>query len=306
MLSFPGLCRDTLDEAARLLASDSAYPPLQELDHPDNIAHSTNAQLALLIEGVAAARALTRRWHTPAPGVVAGHSVGAFAAAVIAGALTFTEALQAVALRGAAMEHTRDSCASETHRPDKRQHWGMAAVVGIDMRVARQIADQVSTTDNPLWIANINSRRQIVFSGTRESLGILSVAAERSGAQRVEQLAVGVASHCPLQQPVRNALAKHLSTVPERPLTATYLTNTRGRRARTSRDILTDLVDSVAQPIHWRTIVELLPELGVSTAVEMPPDHILTHLASDQVELNSIAVAGIGLESTAQMIKLNL
>lgn len=298
MLSFQGLCRATLDEAGQFLASNTQLPPLEEIDSADNLTKTVNAQLALLIEEVSAARALTTEWDAPTPDVVAGHSIGIFAAAVIAGALTFSEALQAVFVRGSQMETV---CGPGKSNP--LRSWGMAAVVGIDVRTAHELVEQVTLDSDPLWVANINSRRQIVFSGTDKALKALAAAAEYAEAQRVEQVSAAIASHCPLLQPVREALIQHLRTVPERPLTAEYLTNTHGRRARTSRDVLADLADSVVQPVQWRTIVELLPELNVKKAVEMAPGHVLTHLAPDSQELDSFAVGDIGFASAALKMK---
>jgi hypothetical protein len=72
------------------------------------------------------------------PQFVAGHSVGTFSAAVIAGVITLAEALAAVALRGRLME---EACADGD--------WGMAAVSGLPIRSAGQIAQQVATADDP-------------------------------------------------------------------------------------------------------------------------------------------------------------
>ncbi|MEE6179136.1 ACP S-malonyltransferase [Mycobacterium sp. 050134] len=287
MLAFPGLCQASLEEAGQFLNAEPDGPSLGDLDTAESLGCTANAQLALLIVGVAAARSLIHAWRVPGPTVVAGHSVGAFAAAVICGALTFTEALQTVALRATMMERI---CA--------HGHWGMAAVLGIDARSAGQLALQVGTPDDPLWLANDNSRRQVVFSGTRNAIRRLMPAAEHAGAEKVQVLDVAVASHCPLQGPVRDALADHLRAVPDRPLSADYLTNTRGRRVRTGKAVLSDLVESVSQPVQWRTIAEILPELGVTHAIEMPPGHVLTRL-SEGTGVDAVSVSDVGFEVAA-------
>src|SRR5688572_30177169 len=58
-----------------------------DIDTPAALTDTTNVQIALLIAGVACARALTED-HGLTPEFVAGHSVGAFSAAVTAGVLT--------------------------------------------------------------------------------------------------------------------------------------------------------------------------------------------------------------------------
>jgi len=291
MLGVEGLCRETLTAAGQFLASRADLPGMADLDTAAGLTDTRNAQLALLITSTAAAQALTRNMCVPGPDAVAGHSVGAFAAAVVAGALTFAEALDAVALRAAAMKRV---CA--------QGRWGMAAVFGVDSRTAAELAGQVGSDEDPLWVANINSRRQVVFSGTAKALHELVSAAERLGASRVEPLAVAVASHGPLQAPVRDALAAHLASVPPRPLRSAYLTNTSGRRVQTSHEVLADLAESVAQPVQWRTIAEILPELGIPSAVEMPPGHALTRL-TDGPGIHVVAAADIRLPATAYRLR---
>ena len=113
--------RQTREEAAELL------PAIGELDTAEALTSTTNAQLALLICGVATARTLADE-HGLRPDIVAGHSVGAFAAAVGAGVLTFPEAVAAVKLRGDSMARV---CASG--------QWGMAALTGLRLRVVRDL-----------------------------------------------------------------------------------------------------------------------------------------------------------------------
>jgi malonate decarboxylase epsilon subunit len=96
------------------------------------------------------------------PDVVAGHSVGAFAAAVSAEVFTFAEAVAAVRLRGDAMAQ---ACSSGK--------WGMAALTGLPLRVASHGPVQRSTADvmaqhlstiprrdlRAAYMTNIGSRR---------------------------------------------------------------------------------------------------------------------------------------------------
>ena len=172
-----------------------------DLDSAASLLDTTNVQIALVIAGVACARALTED-HGLTPQFVAGHSVGAFSAAVTAGVLTLAEALAAVALRGRLME---DACAEGD--------WGMAALTGLPTRSAYQIADQVTTADDPIWVANINSATQTVFSGTTTALDRAADAARIAGAFNYERVNVSVASHCPKQAGTAAHLKTHLGGI---------------------------------------------------------------------------------------------
>jgi len=68
------------------------------LDTETSLRSTHAVQLSLLISGVAQARSLIAEGAVPS--IVAGHSIGSFAAAVIAGALKFSDAVSVVDLRG--------------------------------------------------------------------------------------------------------------------------------------------------------------------------------------------------------------
>jgi hypothetical protein len=113
-------------------------------------------QLTRVMAGVAMARALgTRGVEQQA---VAGLSVGAFAAAVVCGALQFADALQLVRLRGALMERAYP------------QGYGLAAIVGLDERSVSHLVEQVSTPEAPVYLANLNAPTQFVIAGAEAGL----------------------------------------------------------------------------------------------------------------------------------------
>ncbi len=274
--------RRTLKEAAVLL------PPIDVLDTAKALASTTNAQLALLISGVATARTLTDE-HGIKPDIVAGHSVGAFAAAVGAGVLTFPEAVAAVRLRGDCMAR---ACAYG--------QWGMAALTGLRPRAARRLVG----SDGSLWIANINSADQVVLGGSVAALDQARQPARNAGARRFEMLDVAVASHGPLQRDTARAVAQQLSTLPHRDQRAAYMTNVGARRVRDDpAAVLDDLAAAVARPVRWFDIMRLLPELGVTATVEMPPGDVLSRLVTTTTPTVSVFSVDVdGLASVAARV----
>jgi malonate decarboxylase epsilon subunit len=286
----------TLEEAVAEL-DDSRWPGgLEDLDTVQGQRSTTNSQLALLISGVAAARAVTDD-HGLIPDFVAGHSVGAFAAAVTAGVLTLSEAMAAVRLRGDLMQQV---CAT--------RRWGMAAVLGLGATAVRALADRVRTPDDPAWVANINASDQIVLSGTMIALDRANAAARQAGARRWELLDVTIASHCPLQAPTAAQIAAHLAHVPRRTQRAAYFTNTRGRRVRDdSAAVLDDLAQAVARPVQWYDTMRLMWELGARCAIQMPPGHTLAALAADSTPgMRVLALDEVGIERAAAACAQNV
>jgi malonate decarboxylase epsilon subunit len=261
----PGMLTALPESATTRAVLDQAATELGDLARFDSpVGSTTDIQLALLICGVAAARHLTddRGTHVD---VVAGHSVGAYAAAVTAGVLTFAEALDVVRIRG-----------DEMTLACPPGEWGMAAVTGLSRR---QVEKAVDALGDRLWIANINAADQLVLGGTRAALDGARDAVERAGARRFEPLDVPVASHGPVQRGTETALRERLSRIPRREQRVDYLADSTARRIRkNSGAVLEDLARSVSCAVRWYDIARLMPELGVDRVIEIPPGNVLSRL----------------------------
>ncbi|MFD4539494.1 ACP S-malonyltransferase [Streptomyces bauhiniae] len=288
----PGMLRNLPDtpsvahaaaEAADTLGSLEGVP--DPLDTADALRSTTNTQLALLTAGVVTASALVDD-HALEVDTVAGHSVGAFAAAVVAGVLGLSDALRVVRVRGRGMEQ---ACAGDD--------WGMAALRGLSAAAAQRLLDDVGTKTAPLWIANLNAADQVVVSGTRASLEALRQRAPAAGARDLTVLDVTVASHCPLQAATADVVSKALAGVELGEQHRAYLANTTGRRIRSApQDVAADLAQAVRHPVRWYDAARLMPELGVTTTVETPPGHTLTALVTpESPEATHIAVDDVGV-----------
>lgn len=254
-----------------------------ELDTPQALRDTVATQVSLVIAGVGCARGLVTDAGL-APEVVAGHSVGAFAAAVLAGVLTLREALVAVHLRGESM---RAACADGG--------WGMAAVTGLPVRTVQELAQRVTTPAAPLWVANINSATQTVLGGTVTALRAAHDAAGRAGATAFDRLDIAVASHGPVQKNTARTLRDHLATLPHRAPATGYITNTGGRSVATADAILDDLASSSAHPVRWYDGMRLIAERGIRCTIETSPGHTLTRLigsVAPQITALSVEVDG--------------
>ncbi|MGR6919173.1 ACP S-malonyltransferase [[Actinomadura] parvosata] len=250
---------ETLAEAERVLPGSSHQDDAEALRSPVSV------QVALCVAGVAATRALAGEGATP--DVVAGHSAGAFPAAVTSGALTFAEALVAVRRRGELMREAYPS------------GYGMAAVLGLSASQVRHAVDAVTTESDPAYVAVIDSDQQVVVAGAVRALERLAAAAAEAGARRVQRLDIAVPSHCPLLAGVADAMADHLAAVPRRRLTIPFLSDSTGRLLHDAGAVLDDLAHGVATTVRWRDVNALLGELGTTLFVQAPPGHVLARFA---------------------------
>lgn len=267
----------TIEEAAAALGTE-----VDALDTTEALRSTSSVQLALLIAGVATARALMAEQVRPS--AVAGMSIGAFGAAVVCGVLSFSEALPLVRLRGELMQSAFPT------------GYGLAAVEGLDEPAVERLLAPIRTPERPVYVSNINAPQQIVITGSDAALDVATAQARQHGAHRAERLAVGVPSHCPLLQPVADRLEQEIARLPLRTPIIPYLSNRGGRALFDAGAIRDDFAISVAHPVRWHEALEVLGELGTDLFIEMPPGHVTTRLVSASFpEVRAVAVADRGL-----------
>jgi malonate decarboxylase epsilon subunit len=267
----------TIEEASRILGFDIAV-----LDNAEALRSTAAVQEALLIAGVATARALMAEHVHPA--AVAGMSVGAFGAAVACETLSFGDALPLVRLRGELMEKAFPS------------GFGLAAIEGLDEVRLKGIVERTRTAELPAYISNINAPRQIVVAGSDSALVAVMAQARQQGARRTQRLAVSVPSHCPLLQSVADRLAQEMAKLTLRTPTMPYVSNRGGRALYDAEAIRLDLATSIAHPVRWYNALEVLGELGATIFIEMAPGDVSSHLVAGLLPgVRAVSIADHGL-----------
>lgn len=253
-------------EVERTLAQTQAVlgrNPL-ELDTEEALQSTVAVQLSLLIAGVAMARTLIARG--AAPDVVAGMSIGAYPAAVIAGVLDYEDALRLVALRGRLMEEAFPA------------GHGMTAVIGLDLGGVERIVGRVHSPSLPVFVANVNAEQQIIVAGANAAMEAVAGLAFEQGATRCERLAVSVPSHCELLAPVAHAMKRAIAaSSPRRPRIG-FLSSSAARALSDPARIADDLAGNVARRVNWLDTAKLAWERGARLAIEMPSRDVLTGL----------------------------
>jgi malonate decarboxylase epsilon subunit len=262
----------TLDEVSDVLHSD-----LRKLDTEHCLEFSVSVQLALFAAGVATARALMEQ--DVRPTALAGLSVGAFAAAVVAGVLQLRDGVELVRLRAQKMEKLFPS------------GYGLSAIVGLSETQVAEIVQAKTTQEAPVFVGNINAPRQIVIAGADAGMEKVLDEARRQGASEAVRLHVSVLSHCPLLQPVADLLRKRISAMTLRIPEVTYVGNVTGHAMRTKERIADDLANNIAHGVRWHDVTTVLQELGCNLFLEMPPGHVLSELAEQNLSgVNSVPV----------------
>lgn len=226
----------------------------------DTIRDTAVAQPLIVAASLLAWRALERKADLSAVGV-AGHSVGEFAAAAIAGVFSQADALSLVTTRGRAMAQAATE--AET---------SMAAVVG-------GVEDDVvaAIEAHGLTAANRNGGGQIVAAGSKEALAQLAEEPPRGA--RVLPLQVAGAFHTDYMASAIPVLQEQAQQVEVRDPARTLWTNADGSRV-TSGSMYRDLlVTQISQPVRWDLCMQSFLDTNIQGFIELLPAGALTGIA---------------------------
>jgi malonate decarboxylase epsilon subunit len=292
---------ETLARAAatlETLRADAAHPaqrhvhllgPLSELDGATSLESTVATQLCLLIAGVASARAVIEAG--AAPDAVAGLSIGAYAAAVIAGVLNLESAIGLVALRGGLMAEAYPT------------GYGMTAILGMTQSALEPLIAQVYMPDAPVFLANINAPLQLVVAGehsARHRLGALALAQD---ARAIREIAIAVPSHCALLDAPADTLRTFMAKTPLQPPRLRYYSASAARTLRDPTVIGTDLALNMASLVRWHETSVLAWEVGARLFVEMSPGKVLTRLCAEALpDSRTVAVDDTRLDTIAALM----
>ncbi|PPK69187.1 [acyl-carrier-protein] S-malonyltransferase [Actinokineospora auranticolor] len=232
----------------------------------DEIKDTAITQPLIVAATLLAAGELAERVEVPADALVAGHSIGEFAAAVIAGVLGAEDAVRLAAVRGREMAK---ACELEPT--------GMAALVrGTEEDILARLAEL------DLVPANRNGAGQIVAAGAKAALEKL--AAEPPAGSKAIALKVAGAFHTHYMAPAQEALRAHAAGVTTADATRTLLSNADGAVVTSGAEVLERLVAQVTSPVRWDSCMATMGERGVSAVVEFPPAGALVGLAKRELK----------------------
>jgi len=195
--------------------------------------------------------------------VVAGHSLGEYAAAHAAGSLGLGDGVRLVAERDRLM----NEASQETPG-------GMVALIGADPDA---VAEAAARSDGAVVAANYNSPRQIVLSGRLDALD--EVADGLRG--RKVRLQVAGAFHSPLMEEAAREMDVLLEAVDLDEPAIPMIGATDGAVMTSAAAVREALRDQMLSPVRWVAVVERLLELGVREIFEAGEDGTLTRMLRD-------------------------
>ena len=226
---------------------------------------TTNTQPVMLAAGVACYRAWLHETGLQ-PAVVAGHSLGEYAALVAAGALTLAQAMPLVRLRAQAMQ-----------RAVPVGEGAMAAILGLDAEAVRTVCAEVEArVGQVVSAANFNDPKQTVISGAKAAVDAACEALKAAGAKRALPLAVSAPFHCALMKPAAEALKPALAQTALAVPTIDVINNIDVQAPRQVDAIRDALYRQAFGPVRWVETIQAMRARGVGAIIECGPGKVLS------------------------------
>ena len=267
--------RETFTEASDALGMD-----LWQLvsDGPAELLNQTiNTQPAMLAADVA----LWRVWRATGgvkPAMLAGHSLGEYAALVVAESLDFADAIRLVRFRAEAMQAAVPEGVG-----------AMAAILGLDNAVVSEVCMEAAQGE-VVEAVNLNSPGQIVIAGHKNAVERAMQLAKEKGAKRALALPVSVPSHSSLMRPAAEKLLAYLQSVTLRAPTIPVLHNTDVRSHSDAASIRQALALQLHTPVRWSETIQALKQAGAEYVIECGPGRVLSGL-TPRIEASLSAMA---------------
>lgn len=224
-----------------------------------------NTQPAILTTSIAVLKAVEAEG-LPAPDYVAGHSLGEYSALVAVGALSLSDAVRTVRLRGRFMQEAVPLGTG-----------AMAAVMGADLETVTEACNEAQQGEvcSP---ANINSPNQIVIAGHAGAVDRAIALLKERWSKRAIKLNVSAPFHSALMMPAQERLAAELEKLEFHDLRLPLVTNVDAAIITSGEDARASLVRQVSSPVRWLESVQLLIKENVQTFVEVGPGKVLCGL----------------------------
>jgi [acyl-carrier-protein] S-malonyltransferase len=223
---------------------------------------TTNTQPAMLAADIAVWNA----WAAvdgPCPSLVAGHSLGEYAALVVAGVLKFPDAMKLVKARSDAMQNAVPAGIG-----------AMAAVLGLEPEQLAKVCDTAAQGE-VVSMCNLNAPGQIVIGGHKSAVERAMVLAKEAGAKRALLLPMSVPSHCELTRPAAEQFANALNETNFSAPQIGVIHNATVDVAGDAAAIRLVLAEQIFKPVRWIETIQKMAAHGVTHIVECGPGKVL-------------------------------
>ncbi|MBF2170820.1 ACP S-malonyltransferase [Staphylococcus epidermidis] len=232
-------------------------------DNDGKLGETENTQPALLTHSIALLESLN---HLKVDYTM-GHSLGEYSSLVASGVLAFEDAVRIVRKRGQLMAQAFPNGVG-----------GMSAVLGLDYDDVDKICQTLSTNEQLIEPANINSPGQIVVSGHKPLIDELVEKGKELGAKRVLPLAVSGPFHSSMMKVIEEDFANFINQFEWHNANYPIVQNVNAKGETDAEVIKRNMVKQLYSPVQFIQSTEWLINQGVDHFIEIGPGKVLSGL----------------------------
>jgi len=220
----------------------------------------------------------------------AGHSLGEYTALSCAGALSFSDTLKLLRVRGKAMQEAVP-----------KGEGGMIAILGSTTEVVEKIFEE-NKNNYECFIANDNSNGQIVVSGKLINLDLLIEDLKKRNIKNIK-LPVSAPFHCKLMNNATKIMKDEIQKCNFKNLKNTLISNVTAQEVNEISILKELLIKQIESRVRWRESVNLMLEKKITQFIEIGPGKVLSGLIK-RMDRNA-KVTSINSEDDIKQINLN-
>ena len=226
-----------------------------------------NAQPAIMTVGVSIYKVLNKKYNLNLGDAkyFAGHSLGEYTALVCSGSLELDKAIFLLHERGKAMQAAVP-----------KGEGAMIAILGMKLN---EVENEIKTlgTNEVCEIANDNSNEQVVVSGKKDIIDILSQNLKEKKKRGII-LPVSAPFHCSLMNKAASSMKEKIQKVNFKKPIPSIISNVTAKPENNENSIKSLLVDQITSRVRWRESVNYMISEKVNEFIEIGPGKVLSGL----------------------------
>ena len=220
----------------------------------------------------------------------AGHSLGEYTALACAEALSFSETLRLLRIRGKSMQEAVP-----------KGEGGMVAILGSTFDTIEKIIIE-NNNNYKCYIANDNSNGQLVVSGKINDLDLLIKDLKKNNIKSIK-LSVSAPFHCKLMKNATKIMQNEIQKCDFKNPKNTLISNVTSQEVNDASLLKELLVKQIESRVRWRENVNLMLEKKVNQFIEIGPGKVLSGLVK-RIDKNVIT-SSINSEEDIKKININ-
>ncbi len=259
----------------------------------DKLDLTENTQPAIFLVGYSIFQLLKKEFNIDLnkANFFAGHSLGEYTALASANALSFSDTLRILKIRGDAMQSAVP-----------KGEGGMVAVLGSEIEKIEKIIEE-NKDKYECFIANDNSNGQLVVSGNNNEIEKFILDLKSNSIKNIK-LPVSAPFHCKLMKKATDIMGKEIEKLEFKDPKNILISNVTAKEI-TSSSLLKDLlIKQIESRVRWRESVKLMLDKQVNNFIEVGPGKVLSGLIK-RIEKNAVT-SSINIEEDINKINIDV